>query len=209
MRRLHLVDRARRFAQRPWRRLRRVERRVVTLHPAGPPRGRALLSYILDPYLLAPGKAVPHSHTHFWESRAMGEVLRDLGFTVDAIHWTNRAFVPVRSYDLLIDVRLNLERLAPLVGERCLKVMHAETAHRNFHNRAQAQRLADLEQRRGIALATRRPLEPNRAIETADCATILGNDFTRGTYAFAGKPMCRVPISQPSPGATPSPRGRC
>lgn len=192
-----LVDRARRFAQRNLRRLRRVDRRMVTLRPAGPSRGRALLSYIIDPYLLPAGAPVPHSHTHFWESRAMGEALRDLGFTVDAIHWTNRAFVPAEPYDLLVDVRLNLERLAPLVGSRCLKVMHAETSHRDFHNPAQERRLADLERRRGVRLATRRPLEANRAIETADCATFLGNEVTRATYAHAGKPMWRLPVSQP------------
>ena len=179
------------------RRLRRVESRVVTLEPRGESRGRALLSYILDPFLLPPGSPVPHSHTHFWESRAMGEALRDLGFTVDVIHWTNRSFLPRHAYDLLVDVRLNLERLAPLVGPRCLKVMHIETAHRDFHNPAQERRLADLERRRGVRLAMRRPLEPNRAIERADCATFVGNEFTASTYAFAGKRLWRVPISQP------------
>jgi glycosyltransferase involved in cell wall biosynthesis len=192
-----LVDRAARLLQRNLRRLRRVERRLVTLHPQGPPRGRALVSYIVDPYLLPAGAPLPHSHTNFWESRAIGEVLRDLGFTVDAIHWTNRAFVPRRPYDLLVDVRLNLERLAPLVGERCLKVMHAETSHRTFHNPAQKRRLDDLERRRGVRLTVRRPLEDNRTIESADCATVLGNEVTQATYAHAGKPLWRVPISQP------------
>jgi glycosyltransferase involved in cell wall biosynthesis len=192
-----LVDRARRLLQRNLRRLRRVDRRVVTLQPSGTPRGRALLSYVIDPYLLPPGAQVPHGHTHFWESRAMGETLRDLGFTVDAIHWTNAAFVPAQPYDLFVDVRLNLERLAPLVGESCLLVMHAETSHGSFHNPAQERRLADLERRRGVRLLTRRPLEPNRAIETAHCATFLGNEVTRATYAPAGKRMWRLPVSQP------------
>jgi glycosyltransferase involved in cell wall biosynthesis len=35
------------------------------------------------------------------------------------------------------------------------------------------------------------------AIEHADYATILGNEFTIGTYAYAGKPLFRVPISTP------------
>jgi glycosyltransferase involved in cell wall biosynthesis len=40
-------------------------------------------------------------------------------------------------------------------------------------------------------------LQPNFAIENADCATVLGNDFTIGTYRYANKTMHRVPISAP------------
>ena len=52
----------------------------------------------------------------------------------------------------------------------------------------------------------RKMLEPNRAIESADCATLLGNEFTMGTYAFAGKPLYTIPISQPFPYDWPADR---
>ena len=35
---------------------------------------------------------------------------------------------------------------------------------------------------------------PNLAIEHADCATILGNEFTINTFRYANKPLYPVPI---------------
>jgi len=199
-----LAGRGRRLLERLSRRIRRVENRVVSLaprpeidKPAKAPVGRALLSYILDPYLLAPGHPEPHSHTHFWESREIGRILVEAGFELDVVHWTNCTFLPRQPYDLFVDVRLNLERLGPLLGPGCLKLMHIETAHCDFYNPAQRRRLAELAARRGIRLAPYKLLEPNRAIEHADAATILGNRATQATYAHAGKPLWPVPISQP------------
>jgi glycosyltransferase involved in cell wall biosynthesis len=42
-----------------------------------------------------------------------------------------------------------------------------------------------------------RLLEPNRAIEHADCAIIKGNEFTLNTYRYANKPLYRVPQTTP------------
>lgn len=192
-----VVNRGRRFLERLGRRIRRIESRVVTVQPEGPPVGRALFSYILDPLLLPADAPLPHSHTHFWESRQMVRTLARLGFTVDAIHWTNSTFFPRERYDLCVDVRLQLERLAPYLPAHALKLLHAETGHWKFYNAAQAKRREELASRRGIQLSPYKSLEPNRAIETADGGTILGNAVTLSTYAFAGKPLLPVPISQP------------
>jgi glycosyltransferase involved in cell wall biosynthesis len=40
-------------------------------------------------------------------------------------------------------------------------------------------------------------VEPNWAIERAHLGTVLGNQFTVGTYEYAGKPLVRIPISAP------------
>ena len=197
MRASSLPGRVERALSRWQRRLRRIDRRVVTLRPEGESAGRALLSYIVDGFLLPEGVDLPRSHTHFWESREIGRILVELGFVVDAIHWTNTAFLPQSRYDLLVDVRLNLERLAPLLGPDCLRVMHAETSHRSFHNPEQQRRLDELAARRGVRIAPQKMLEENRAIESADAAIVVGNAATLATYAFAGKPMWPVPISQP------------
>jgi glycosyltransferase involved in cell wall biosynthesis len=194
-----------RVARKLARRARGIERRVVRLEPAGEPRGQALFSFIVDPFCLPPGAPVSHDHTHDWESVEMARALVDLGFAVDAIHWTHD-FSPRRPYDLFVDVRLNMERLAPRLPAHCPKVLHIETAHWRFHNAAQRERLEALRRRRGMELPPHRLLEENQAIEVADCATILGNDFTASTYAFAGKPLYRVPISNPF--LYPSPAGK-
>lgn len=191
----YLAGEVRRVAKKLKRKITRPDRRVVTLKPQGPARGTVLFSYILDPFLLSPGQEIPHWHTNYWESFTMARAFVERGFEVDCISWTNHSFVPLRPYDVLVDVRLNLERLAPLVGERAVKVFHVDTCHHAFHNRAQMERLERLRRDRGIELAPQKLMPENRGIETADRATILGNELTRSTYDFAGKPMYRVPLS--------------
>ncbi len=187
----------RRITQKLLRKARRVDEQVVTLEPpAGSPRGDVLFSYVIDPFLLRPGQAIPTTHTHFWESRTMARTFVELGFRVDAISWTNLGFVPPRDYDFIIDVRLNLERLAPLQPS-AVCVLHTDTAHYTCNNPAQERRLQALAKRRGTAIRPQRMLPSNRAAESADCITLLGNEFTQGTYRFAGKPIFRIPISVP------------
>lgn len=191
-----LASEVRRIAQKWWRRARRIDRRVATLEPTGDHRGDALLSYIIDPFLVTDDDAVDHSHTHFWETLTLGRALQGAGYRVDAIAWTNHSFVPSKPYDLFLDVRMNLERLAPLLPD-AVKVLHADTAHFTFHNPAQDARLADLNTRRGVDVRPQKYLPENRAAEHADLISVLGNRFTQGTYAFAGKPMVHLPVSVP------------
>lgn len=119
------------------------------------------------------------------------------GFEVDVIRWTNRIFQPAKKYEVFIDVRLNLERIAPLLPKSCLKIMHIETAHPSAHNPAQLRRLRELKERRGIELAPFKLIEENRAIEHADCASSLAGPFANDSYRFAGKPIYPIPISTP------------
>jgi glycosyltransferase involved in cell wall biosynthesis len=171
------------------------ERRVVSLKPKGVARGTALLSYIIDPLLLPQGQSISNSHSHHWESLQIASTLLDLGFCVDVISFLNREFEPKKEYTLLIDPRRNLERLAPALPRDCIKIMHIDSANMVYHNAAEARRLLELQQRRHVTLRPRRWEMPNLAIEHADWATILGNEFTVSTFRYANKPLYRVPIS--------------
>ena len=190
-----LTEEVRRITKKVVRRISRPEGRVVTLEPKGERRGTALFSYILDPFLVPPGSRIPHWHTNYWESFTMGRILAEAGYRVECISWTNHAYLPPEPVDVLVDVRLNLERLAPLVGEDAVKVFHVDTCHHAFHNRAQRERLDRLRRDRGLALPAEKTMPENRGIETADCGTILGNELTASTYAFADKPLFRIPLS--------------
>lgn len=170
---------------------------VISVPAEGPTRGRVLLSYILDPFASQMPEAEFNSHTHFWESREIGELFRRRGFAVDVISYRNTTFVPVGSYDFMIAARTNLARLAGHLGPGCTKVAHLDTAHWLFNNQAAYARLFDLQKRRSITLESRRMIEANWAIEHADVGTVLGNGFTVGTYQYAGKPLHRIPISAP------------
>lgn len=187
---------ARRLYAKYSRKLRAVDRQVVRLPAQGEKRGSLLFSYIVDPFLLGDPTKIPYSHTHFWESWTVARIWSELGFEVDCVSWTNQDFVPRQGYDVMIDVRTNLERWAPLLPG-ALKVLHADTAHHSFHNPAQQRRLEDLARRRGSAVIQHKRLPENRAIEVADAAVVLGNRFTQGSYAFAGKPVLHVPVSVP------------
>jgi hypothetical protein len=174
-----------------------MDRRVVRLTPGGEIRGNVLLSYILPAFFHQPNDPVFFKHTHYWETLQIAKTWLELGYSVDAIHWKNQHFVPEKRYDFFIDVRSNLERIAPLLNHDCVKIMHIETAHWLFHMTAQHQRLLDLQRRRGKTIRPCKVVDPNWGIEHADCATILGNEFTRRTFEYANKPFYDVPLSVP------------
>ncbi len=184
------------------------DRAVVTLKPDpdSTSRGNVLLSYIIDPFLLEKGQSVPVSHTNYWESQEIARAFLELGYSVDVIHFTNRTFVPEKKYSIFIDARFNLQRLAPLLNKECVKIMHIDLCHMLFNNAAEANRLLALQQRKGVTLSPRRFEWPNLGIEHADCAVVIGNEFTINTFKYANKPMYRVPVVGLFP--YPSPEGK-
>ncbi|MEM1249297.1 MAG: glycosyltransferase [Acidobacteriota bacterium] len=190
----YLVRTARRSGERIARRLKRLDEATVRLEPEGASRGLAAFSYIVDPLLTG---APDHSHTHFWESRQIARTLCERGFTVDALQWTNGDFAPDPGTDLLVDVRFNLERWAAALPD-AHKVIHLDTCHHAFNNAAQARRRERLVQRRGALLPEVKTMPKTKGIEVCDEATYLGNEMTRESYAFADKPMTRIPVSVPA-----------
>jgi glycosyltransferase involved in cell wall biosynthesis len=166
---------------------------LITLYPEEPSRGRVLLSYITQGFFLKPGMLLLNTHTNIWESVNMAEAFVELGYEVDVIHWTNSKFLPKYDYSYFIDVRRNMERLAPILNGSCIKLMHLDTTHILFHNAAEAKRLLQLKDRRGITLPPRRFEMPNLGIEHADYGTLEGNDFALDTFKYANKKIFKVP----------------
>lgn len=182
------VDRVRKGAQRS---------RMLSFHPAETAQGRVLLSYVLDPFLAhREHKPIAINHTNHWESFQIAQTFLDLGYDIDVIDFRNNITVPLsRDYDIFIDIRFNMERLAPLLAEHCLRLMHIDYPHIIYARSAEAARLLSLQQRRGVNLLPRYGDQPiNYAIEYADHAICLGNEFTINTYRYAGKQIDRVPF---------------
>ena len=92
--------------------------------------------------------------------------------------------------------------LRNLLVQGARSVLHTAAAHQDRMSRW----VLELQQRRGVALRTRRYERPTRAIEHADCAVIHGNDFTLGTYRYAGKPLYAIPT--PALALFPPPEGK-
>ena len=122
-------------------------------------KGRVLLSYLTGPFTLLPWQRFTDPHTNYWECSEIARLFSVRGYDVDVINASNTSFVPRKQYDAVVDVRQNLERwcTAGLAGTSllpasCKKVMHITSSESGFQNAAEAKRLAELKQRRGIIL---------------------------------------------------------
>src|SRR5512139_2319660 len=162
---------------------------IISLRPAGSACGNVLLSYVIDPFLLSDTRCISNDHTHHWESYQIAQTFLKYGYAVDVISYLNRTFVPTKNYDFFVAARTNFDRIAGFLNKSCIKVAHFDTAHWLFNNQAAYSRLLSVQQRRGVTLADHKMVEPNWAIESADLATTLGNQFTVDTYRYVRKPI--------------------
>lgn len=180
--------------------------RCVTKSPKGEVRGRVLLAYVLDPFL--PENAAPDSsHTHHGESLLLAQAWLDRGYTVDAIDYLNRAFVPQHNYDYFISARVFFKQIASRLNEDCKKIVHLDTSHYAANNRDTYQRVTHLQERRGVSLIESvRIIEESNATEAADYATVLGNYTTSDTYAFTGTPLHNMCV--PAVASCPRPENK-
>ena len=180
------------------RKKKHIDSQVVRLSPGIKAKGHVLVSYVIESCTIDPNDSVYRSHTHYWETRQMVNTFLELGYAVDLISYNNTSFTPQRKYNIFIGARTNFDRLAGLLNDSCRKVVHLDTAHWITNNHNAYSRLSDLCHRRQVAIMDSiRIIGHNLAIENADLGTILGNEFTIDSYAYAGKPLHRIPISSP------------
>ena len=176
-----------------WRR-----ERVVRLKTPHKKQGDTVLSYMLEPFLSRQSAlTLPHHHSNLWECRQIAQTLLDNGYDVDVIESSNQYFEPKKDYAAFIEHRSVLSRVAPLLNKDCIKINHIDCSHPIYNNYAEACRLLALQGRRLVTFPPRRFLSSFRAYENADCATLLGNEFTMSTFPAIGKPIIRTPISVP------------
>lgn len=174
----------------------KISRKSVSLKSTHGSRGTVLLAYILDPFLTRGGDPSV-KHTNYYESTLMARSYLELGFDVDVIHYTNRNFVPRKDYALYVNARDNFAHIADKLNEDCIKIVHLDTAHFLFNNYEAYSRSLALQRRRGKTVISRKLFKENYAIERADYATMLGNSFTMGTYAYAKKRIFPLPVPSP------------
>lgn len=167
---------------------------VVSLRTAGTVKGNVLVSYNNEGFLCQTrDEAVPISHPSYYKGMVMAQTFLDLGYNVDVIHCENQKFVPWKPYDVMVDVRFNLQRLKAYLPDGCIKIFHCDTAQTVFQNVAEMNRLLAFQQRKGITVPANRLETPHSGIDHAHYLTTCGNEFTINTYAYSGKPMFRLP----------------
>lgn len=168
---------------------------VITLEPEGLSIGNVLLAYVTDPFLVEDESLISNRHTHHWESYLIAKAFLEMGYTVDVISYRDDKFKPLKNYSVFVSARIHFERIAKLLNNDCLKIAHLDTAHWLSNNSSIMQRSLGVQENQGVTLASFKFIEYNWAIEYADCATVLGNQFTIDTYQYANKPIYRIPIS--------------
>lgn len=184
----------------------RHENAFVSFHPPGQQRGRVLLAHIVQAFLGETTDPIRTSHNHFTESIAMVDALLALGYAVDVISYRNTTFRPRTRYDIFISSRVNFDLIAKRLPRETIKIVHLDTSHWLNNNAAALNRCLEVRRERGVALASYKLLEQSWAIDSADYATLLGNEVTYETYRFGRKPVFQLP--NPAVCLYPCPTGK-
>ena len=151
-----------------------------------PPRGRVLFSYLETPLRWSEDHRGFGGHTNHWESREVVRIFTDLGYEVDAINWNDQQFVPEKNYDVCFDISTNLQRLAPVLDTRTLKIMHRTTSDPFYQNQAELARVTALELRRQAHYYPKRQISfpdlERKSMQIADVCSLKGSRHTLCTY---------------------------
>ncbi|RKT47400.1 glycosyltransferase involved in cell wall biosynthesis [Thiocapsa rosea] len=169
------------------------ETAFISFRPPGPQQGRVLLAHIVQAFIRGTPDSLRTSHNHFAEAVAIVDALLELGYAVDVISYRNTTFHPHIRYDLFISSRVNFELIAKRLPRETIKIVHLDTAHWLHNNAAALNRCLEVRRERHVALASYKLLEPTWAIDSADYATLLGNEVTYETYRFGNTPVFQLP----------------
>jgi len=146
---------------------------------------RALLSYIVHPFLIGREDPCFLDHINIWHAQEIVRVLNHLGYAVDVVDYTDRDFLPKRRYDLFIGHGgINTERILSHLPDRAVRIYFSTGCYWRFHNEQECARVEALRKRRGV------DLPPDRLIRHSEEGALLsshgivgiGNGFTRATY---------------------------
>ncbi len=163
-----------------------IPQRSLNLPPADGqhPQGRALVSYKPLPMFGDPG--LFRGHSSVWESSEIVHIFSRMGFDVDLIDWNDSTFAPHGDYDVVFDIHRNLLHYG---GTTSRRIFHVTGSHPDFSNKAEQQRLKDLQERRGVLLQQRRGVHDadlrlfSENLEAADLITLIGNEVTLSTFS--------------------------
>ncbi len=148
-------------------------------------RGRALLTYLADPYLPDFDPADIHLHSNRWKSRELGTILSELGYDVDVTDWQNFHPPAATEYDVVFGHGLAYERACRKSAPNCKKIFLGAIAYMDQLVAEENRRLQWLNERRGVKLARRYFAQYRRdtGASRSDALILLGTDWVIDTYA--------------------------
>jgi glycosyltransferase involved in cell wall biosynthesis len=153
------------------------------------PGHRALLVYLVRPFRLSKNHPAFRHHQNLRQATQIAAVLDSFGYTVDVVDLGDRQFRPERTYDLLINHRVDYDGLEPAIGPRTLKIYLSSGMNHIVHNQNQQARVKYFTERKG-----RDPKdliwdrEDMPYLKIADALVGFGNEFTMASWrsAFPG-----------------------
>ena len=157
---------------------------------------KCLLIYITHPFVWK----INDTHQNQWQAAEMARIIGTFGYNVDvASCFREDIFNQINNkYDLIIDIISREKNFwSHCMNEGCKIIMYATGSSHKFSYEQELQRLADLEQRRGVKLQlVRSSLEGTqneREIENANLFWSIGNSYNLKSYDYLHiPPVCYI-----------------
>ena len=150
----------------------------------GQRRGKALLTYLVDPFLPDFDPSHIHLHSNRWKSRELANILSELGFDVDVTDWENYHPPSAFDYDVVFGHGVAYERACRRPAPKCRRIFLGAIAYMDQLIAEENRRIEFLRQRKGTVVKRRyfanyaRDLGPARS----DVLMLLGTDWVINTY---------------------------
>ena len=145
---------------------------------------RALLIYIVKPFLLEGGSPKLLRHQNSKQCRQIATVLDELGYIVDAVDVRDRRFRPSKNYNLVICNRVTD---TPLTKD-AIRIYLATTLYHTLHNKNLRRRHDILYKRRRCRVELRRIYSEKMPYVMKSHAIVgFGNEFIMSTWKEAFK----------------------
>jgi glycosyltransferase involved in cell wall biosynthesis len=154
-------------------------------HKRGRLTKRALLCYLTTPVVQNLNGETMTRFSNSGIALSWGQVLNEMGYTVDIIEWNDTDFTPQDQYDLVIfHGGHNFAHISKyLAGQP--KIIHFLTgSYWKFNNEQEDARRSDFKKRHGVETPRDRYISVNEdpVNEAADGIIVLGDPSMRGTY---------------------------
>jgi glycosyltransferase involved in cell wall biosynthesis len=144
---------------------------------------RALLIYLVKPFLLGATDSQLLIHQNSRQCRRIAALLGEFGYIVDAIDIRDKQFVPSRKYDLVISNKVDLVGMEAYFQEPAVKIYLASVTNHRVHNRSLRSRHERLAGRRGCNIEMRRVYpEVMPYVKMSDAIVGFGNTAIMGTW---------------------------
>ncbi len=164
--------------------IRRKYPTVYNVCRAVKPEQKALVCYLLRPFLPDYSQEEARQHSNHWRVRQLVELLNEFGFEVDVTDYRNHDAPDGRNYKLVIGLDVGFYSACGQLGKKndVMKILLGTGAHTEQVARAEKARLSALYRRRGYKLKRRSRTRQDKGPGIADAIFVVGNEWVKNTY---------------------------